>query len=105
MNFFYILLIVGGCTFISNAQSDETVAAVQGEPLVLNFNYRGLRVDYEYTKDGSDFVPDRLRTFARFGRIFFSRVLPSDSGAYRLRVGRFDRTIAVTGEYSCIQYE
>ena len=98
MNFFYILLIAGGCAVISNALSDDTVTAVQGEPLVLNFNYRGYRA--QLTKDGNVFQPDRRRTFARFGRIYFSRVLPSDSGAYRLRAGQFNKTITVTGEYS-----
>ena len=100
MNFFYILLIAGGCAFTSNAQSDDTITAAQGESLVLNFNYCGYRVDYKYTKDGNNFVPDGRRTFTQFGRILFSRMLPSDSGTYRLRVGQFDKTITVTGKYS-----
>ena len=100
MNFFYILLIAGGCAFISNAQSGETVTAVQGEPLILNFEYRGFRLRHVYTKDGNNFEADRHRTFERLGRIYFARVLPSDSGAYRLRVGQFDKTITVNGKYT-----
>ena len=100
MNFFYILVIAGGCAFIGYAQSDDTVTAVQGEPLILNFEYRGLSLRHVYTKDGNDFQPDRRRIFQRLGRIYFSRVLPSDSGAYRLTAGQFDRTITLNGEYS-----
>ena len=100
MNFFYIFLIAGGCAFISYVQSDDTVTAVQGEPLILNFKYRGLfRLNYQYTKDGNNFKADRLRTFVRLGKIFFTKVLPSDSGTYRLKAGQFDKTITVNGKY------
>ena len=100
MNIFYIFLIAGGCAFISYVQSDDTVTAVRGEPLILNFKYHGLfRLNYQYTKDGSNFKVDRLRTFARLGKIFFAKVLPSDSGTYRLKAGRFDKTITVNGKY------
>ena len=99
MNFCYILLIAGGCAFISNVQAQDTVTAIKGEPLILNFQYHGPRVGYEYTKDGNNFQVDRQRTFQRHGKIFFTRVLPSDSGAYRLRIGRFDKTITVNGKY------
>lgn len=106
MNFFYILLIAGGCAFISYAQSDDIVTAVQGEPLILNFQYRGLSLRHVYTKDGNNFEADRRRTFVRLGRIYFSKVLPSDSGAYRLRAGQFDKTITVNGKYKlCTQLQ
>jgi len=99
MNFFYILLITGGCAFISNAlPSPETVTVVQGQPLILNFNYLGLRVDHVYTKDGNVFKPDILRTFRQFGKIYFTRVLLSDSGTYRLVVGQFDKNITLNGK-------
>ena len=99
MNFLYLLLIAGGCTLLGYAQSQDTVTAIQGQPLILNFKYRGIsRVGYVYTKDGNGFQADRQRTFQRGGKIFFTRVLPSDSGTYRLRVGKFDKTIIVTGE-------
>jgi len=99
MNFFYILLITGGCAFISNAQySSDTVTAVQGEPLILNFKYHGFRVGHVYTKDGNIFKADRQRTFQRFGKIYFSKVLLSDSGTYRLVVGQFDKKILLNGK-------
>ena len=64
MNFFYILLIAGGCTLIGYAQSQDTVTAVQGQPLILNFEYRGISRDgFAYTKDGNTFQADRQRTF------------------------------------------
>ena len=102
MNFFYILLIACGCAFIGYAQSDDTVTAVQGEPLILNFEYRGLSLRRVYTKDGNDFQPDRRRTFVRLGRIYFAKALPSDSGAYRLRAGQFYKTFTVNGKYNSI---
>ena len=99
MNFFYILLITGGCAFISNAQySSDTVTAVKGEPVILNFKYRGFRVDRVYTKDGNIFKADRQRTFQRFGKIYFSKVLLSDSGTYRLVVGEFNEKITLNGK-------
>ena len=99
MNFLYILLIAGGCTLIGYVQSQDTVTAVQGQPLILNFEYRGIpRVGYVYTKDGDNFQADRQRTFQRRGKIFFARVLASDSGTYKLRAGQFEKTITVNGE-------
>jgi len=99
MNFFYVLLITGGCVFISNAQSSsDTVTAVQGEPLILNFKYRGFRVDHVYTKDGNIFKADRQRTFQQFGKIYFSKVLLSDNGTYQLVVGQFDKNITLSGK-------
>jgi len=99
MNFFYILLITGGCTFISNAQSSsETVTAVRGEPLILNFKYHGLRMDCVFTKDGNIFKANGQRTFLRPRKIYFSKVRLSDSGTYRLVIGQFDKNITLNGK-------
>jgi len=95
MNFFYILLITGGCAFISNAQSSsETIILHVGEPLILNFTDDD-RVDHVYTKDGKVFKADKNRVFQRFGKIYFSRVLESDNGTYRLVEGQFDKSITL----------
>ena len=104
MNFFNILLIAGACAFIGYVQSEDTVTAVQGEPLILDFQYRGLSLRHVYTKDGNDFEANRLRIFVRLGRIYFAKVLPSDSGAYRLKAGQFDKTITVNGKYKLLHY-
>jgi len=95
MNFFYILLITGGCAFISNAQSStRTQTVVIGDPLILNFTDDD-RVDHVYTKDGKVFKTDKLRTFQRFGNIYFSKVLESDIGTYRLVEGQLDISITL----------
>jgi len=95
MNFFYILLITGGCAFISNAQSSsDTVTVLVGEPLILNFTDDD-RMDHVYTKDGKVFKADNYRTFQRFGNIYFSRVLESDNGTYRLVEEEFDKSITL----------
>jgi len=95
MNFFYILLITGGCAFISNAQSSSRTQTVEiGDPLILNFKDDD-RVDHVYTKDGKVFKADNHRIFQRFGKIYFSRVLESDIGTYRLVEGQFDKSITL----------
>ena len=94
MNFFYILLIIGGCAFISDAwSSSDNVTAVQGKPVILNFNYRRFRGNQVYTKDGNVFRADGHRTFYGSGKINFTSVLLSDSGTYRLVAEGFNRTI------------
>jgi len=95
MNFFYTLIITIGCAFISNAQpSSRTQTAVVGDPLILNFKDDD-RVDHVYTKDGKVFKADNYRIFQRFGNIYFSRVLESDIGTYRLVEGEFDKSITL----------
>ena len=66
----------------------DTVTATIGDPFILSFGYNGRRfgVTYQFSKDGSPFVPERFRVFLIHGRLSFVEVTDSDAGAYTLAV-------------------
>ena len=78
---------------------DGNIEAHNGQPLVIDFGFRGPPLfNSQYTKDGSPFVPDRIRTFAALGRISFTSVMLSDGGVYEFAARQnFRSTICLTG--------
>ena len=66
----------------------DTVTATIGDPFILKFGYNGSRfgVTYQFSKDGSPFVPERFRAFLLRGRLSFIEVTDSDAGVYTLAV-------------------
>ena len=81
----------------------DTVTATIGDPFILRFGYNGHRfgVTYQFSKDGSPFVPERFRVFLLRGRLSFVEVTNSDAGAYTLEVEgsgiHYSKTINLLG--------
>ena len=81
----------------------ETVTATIGDPFILSFGYNGRRfgVTYQFSKDGSPFVPERFKVFLLRGRLSFVEVTDSDAGVYTLAVEgsriRYRKSIKLLG--------
>lgn len=99
---FVVIILVASCSGALAGGPycpNGTITAHEGQPLVIDFGFRGLSsLLNSYTKDGSPFVPDRIRTFALLGRISFASVMQSDGGVYEFTARQnFRSTMCLTG--------
>ena len=76
-----------------------SISAREGQPLIIDFGFKGSSPSLNsYAKDGSPFMPDRIRTFAALGKISFASVMLSDEGVYEFTASmNFRSTICLTG--------
>lgn len=89
-------VLAGGLGF---ACPNGSISAREGQPLIIDFGFRGSSPSLNsYTKDGSPFMPDRIRTFVALGKISFASVMLSDEGVYEFTASmNFRSTICLTG--------
>ena len=99
----FAIILVASCSGVlagGPTCPNGTITAREGQPLVIDFGFRGSSplFNSRYTKDGSPFVPDRIRTFTALGRISFTSVMQSDGGVYEFTARQnFRSTICLTG--------
>ena len=91
------------CVLAGISCTDGDLTTYEGQPFIIDFGFRGIALfPPSYTKDGSVFIPNLLRTFIRRGKISFARTVMSDAGTYRFNAitfpaRNFRRTICLTG--------
>ena len=80
----WCMLAMISCSAAITTPDLETVTATIGDPFILKFDYNGRRfgVTYNFSKDGSPFVPERFRAFLYCGKLSFVEIADIDAGVY-----------------------
>ena len=103
MDSLFVLIFVVSCSCVlagtrTSSSCSQNLTAHEGQPLVIDFGFKGSSPLFNtYTKDGSPFRPDGLRTFASLGKISFTSCNESDGGVYEFTDRNFHSTACLTG--------